>query len=152
MNKTITIAGYPVQVSTENHKLVLVFSAEHPNKQNCRWELTGPEAMDLTRELDNLLLDLGPFALAAASAYVEQRQRKIDEQRKIDYRPPELRTVLTVLSPDGLPISPKPHATRAKAEAALAKWCQRFAAQGYYSTAAGEHIPLAALPSRCRIE
>jgi hypothetical protein len=60
--------------------------------------------------------------------------------------------VTRVISPDGLPITPVPFPTRAAAVAALDRWCQRFIAQGYYATATGERIPLAELPTRCRVE
>ena len=57
-----------------------------------------------------------------------------------------------VLSPDGVPIEPDPFPTLAAADAALTRWCQRFAVQGYYAAATGERIALADLPSRCAVE
>ena len=56
-----------------------------------------------------------------------------------------------VISPDGLPLSSAAfYRTREQAEAALARWCQRFVVQGYYVSFNG-HIALADLPARCTI-
>jgi len=61
------------------------------------------------------------------------------------------RTRYMVVSPDGLPIAPKHfYLTRERAVEALAEWCQRFVAQGYYA-GVSERIPLAELPGRCTI-
>ena len=57
----------------------------------------------------------------------------------------------TVLSPDGVPIGPRTYRTIAEADAALTKWCRRFAEQGFYSSAVAGRIALADLPARCRI-
>jgi hypothetical protein len=51
-------------------------------------------------------------------------------------------------SPDGLPIEPRTYASKAAALAALASWCRRFAAQGFYASTRGR-IALDELPDRC---
>jgi hypothetical protein len=56
-----------------------------------------------------------------------------------------------VWSPDGVPIRPTPFRSREAAERALAAWCQRFAAQGFYASVSGR-ISLGLLPSSCRIQ
>lgn len=56
-----------------------------------------------------------------------------------------------VLSPDDLPIRPRPFPSRRAAERALAAWCGRFTLQGYYKACAGR-LSLEELPARCRIE
>lgn len=58
-----------------------------------------------------------------------------------------------VLSPDGFDIAfdVYKYGSMKKAQAALAAWCERYKAQGYYSTAGWEHIPLDELPARCSI-
>ena len=55
-----------------------------------------------------------------------------------------------VLSPDGLPIEPKTYASETAARAALARWSQRFQAQGYYAGVTGR-IPLEELLDRCEV-
>ena len=57
----------------------------------------------------------------------------------------------TVVSPDGIPITPETHATEEAAREALAAWCRRYEAQGHYAAVDGR-ITLADLPGRCRIE
>jgi hypothetical protein len=57
----------------------------------------------------------------------------------------------TVLSPDGVPIAPETYPSEEAARKALAAWCKRFEAQGYYAAVDGR-IALADLPGRCRIE
>ncbi len=42
--------------------------------------------------------------------------------------PKPKKTRFTVISPDGLPIAPKPYPTRQAAEDALTDWCRRFGA------------------------
>jgi len=56
----------------------------------------------------------------------------------------------TVLSPDGVPISPVRYLSRERALLALAVWCQRFVPQGYYAGVEGR-IALRDLPRRCTI-
>ena len=55
-----------------------------------------------------------------------------------------------VLSPDGVPIAPVRYRTRDEAWHALAVWCLRFAAQGYYASTSGR-IAVTELPARCSI-
>jgi hypothetical protein len=57
----------------------------------------------------------------------------------------------TVLSPDGVPIAPGTYPSEEAARKALAVWCKRFEAQGYYAAVNGR-IALSDLPGRCRIE
>jgi len=57
----------------------------------------------------------------------------------------------SVVSPDGIPITPETHPTEEAAREALAAWCRRYEAQGYYAAVDGR-ITLADLPGRCRIE
>jgi len=61
-----------------------------------------------------------------------------------------MHTMFTVLSPDGVPITPKRYRSRELALLALATWCQRFWPQGYYASVNGR-IALADLPARCTI-
>ncbi len=56
-----------------------------------------------------------------------------------------------VLSPDGIPIAPKPFASRKAAQAFIPLWCKRYERQGYYLTAQWEKIPLEELPYCLRI-
>jgi len=57
-----------------------------------------------------------------------------------------------VLSPDGVPIEPRTYPTEGRALLALAAWCLRFEAQGFYSAADGQRIALSDLPARCTVE
>jgi hypothetical protein len=57
----------------------------------------------------------------------------------------------TVVSPDGVPIAPETYPSEEAARKALAAWCGRYEAQGYYASVSGR-IALADLPGRCRIE
>jgi len=57
-----------------------------------------------------------------------------------------------VISPDDLPITPKSYPTLPAAKLALAGWCLRFVAQGYYSAADGRRISLDDLPAACKIQ
>jgi hypothetical protein len=57
----------------------------------------------------------------------------------------------TVVSPDGVPIAPETYPSEAAARKALAAWCGRYEAQGYYASVSGR-IALADLPGRCRVE
>jgi hypothetical protein len=56
----------------------------------------------------------------------------------------------TVISPDGIPITPETYPSEEVARQALADWCRRFEAQGYYAAVDGR-IMLADLPGRCQI-
>jgi hypothetical protein len=57
---------------------------------------------------------------------------------------------ITVLSPDRIPISPRPFKTLESADRAIAKWIKGFELQGFYSCSATgyERIPLDKLPGR----
>jgi hypothetical protein len=58
-------------------------------------------------------------------------------------------TVLyTVLSPDGLPLTPDPFTSPAQARAFIRRWCRSYRQQGYYSSVDTGRIPLDILP-RC---
>ena len=57
----------------------------------------------------------------------------------------------TVVSPDGVPIAPETYSSEDAARKALAAWCGRYEAQGYYASVSGR-IALADLPDRCRLE
>lgn len=57
----------------------------------------------------------------------------------------------TVLSPDGVPIAPETYPSEDAARTALAAWCRRFEAQGYYAAVDGR-IAIDDLQGRCRIE
>jgi hypothetical protein len=57
----------------------------------------------------------------------------------------------TVASPDGVPIAPETYPSEDAAQKALAAWCGRYEAQGYYASVSGR-IALADLPGRCRVE
>ena len=59
-----------------------------------------------------------------------------------------------VISPDGIPIRPRPFFSRKQAERALAEFVERprRMGQSYYAAASGERIPLDKLATRCRIE
>ena len=59
--------------------------------------------------------------------------------------------MINVISPDGLPITPRGFKTLAEAETGLTLWMARFAAQGYYAAASGERIALAELRGRCQM-
>jgi hypothetical protein len=59
--------------------------------------------------------------------------------------------VFVVLSPDELPIDTVVFTSRQSAERALARWCRRFTAQGFYAAVDGR-IPLDELPARCHIQ
>ena len=59
--------------------------------------------------------------------------------------------VYDVFSPDGFTIDHVRYITHAEAERALDKWVTRYTAQGYYSTASWERIPLDEIKSRCTI-
>lgn len=55
---------------------------------------------------------------------------------------------IVVLSPDNLPIRPRPFPSMQAAQKGLADWCKRFEHQGYYASASGR-IELALLRERC---
>jgi hypothetical protein len=57
----------------------------------------------------------------------------------------------TVVSPDGVPIAPETYPSEDAAREALAAWCGRYEAQGYYASVSGR-IALADLTRRCRVE
>jgi hypothetical protein len=57
-----------------------------------------------------------------------------------------------VLSPDGLSIhAGRVYPTLAAARAAAEEFAERFAWQGFYSTARWERIPVGEIAGRCRI-
>lgn len=57
-----------------------------------------------------------------------------------------------VISPDGIPIQPKPHGSFIAAHKALKKWVDKFRPQGYYRLANGNCIPVRHLHQACKIE
>jgi hypothetical protein len=57
-----------------------------------------------------------------------------------------------VLSPDNLPIKPKPFSSREAAERGLDEWLTRFVPQGYYRTDDCERIPLDKIKARCSFQ
>jgi hypothetical protein len=60
--------------------------------------------------------------------------------------------VFDVLSPDGIAITPdRVYETLEEAHAAAEAFAQRFAWQGFYSTARRERIPLEQIAGRCRV-
>ena len=62
------------------------------------------------------------------------------------------RDVFDVLSPDGITITPdRVYGTLEEAHAAADAFAQRFAWQGFYSTARWERIPLEKIAGRCRV-
>ena len=56
-----------------------------------------------------------------------------------------------VISPDGFPITCEPFKSKAAAREYIPHWCQRFQAQGYYSTARRDQIALEDLPGCLRL-
>jgi hypothetical protein len=56
-----------------------------------------------------------------------------------------------VISPDGFPITCEPFNSEQEAREYIPRWCQRFQAQGYYSTARRDRIPLPELPDYLRL-
>lgn len=56
-----------------------------------------------------------------------------------------------VLSPDGFPITHEPFKSKTAAREYIPRWCERFQAQGYYSTASRDQIALADLPDYLEI-
>jgi hypothetical protein len=56
------------------------------------------------------------------------------------------------VGPDEIPIQETPFKTEQAARDAITAFAKRFVAQGYYRDANGKAIPIADIPSRCRIE
>ena len=54
-----------------------------------------------------------------------------------------------ILSPDGFPIDHDFYTSKKKAQLAFFEWLKRYEAQGYYSDARRNHIPLSDIAERC---
>ena len=67
-------------------------------------------------------------------------------------KPISLKKKFDVLSPDGVSIHvSNTYNSTKEAEEELDKWCKRYEAQGYYSSAVRGRIELEDLPSYCSI-